>query len=283
MEINDAAQTLDILGHPGRLSVLRLLARRAPEGVRPSEMADALDLKPSTLSVYLGALERTGLIRSDRQGTSIFYSIHLAAMGALVDFLVADCCRGRPDLCAPKTLRALSSPQPGDTAMSQSAYNVLFICTGNSARSIFAEAALAKVGGDRFNAYSAGTNPYSEMNPFALELLERNGHDTSGLRSKNVSEFQGKDAPPLDFVFTVCDLAANEDCPPWPGQPVTAHWGLPDPVKVTGTDAEKSLAFAATYGQMLRRVQAFVSLPLEALDRLSLQTRLDDIGQMDDA
>jgi len=276
MELTEATSILTTLGHEGRLAVYRLLARRMPEGVRPGEIAGALGLKPNTLSVYLSALERAGLVGSERQGKAVFYSARMERMGRLVDFLVADCCRGRPDLCAVKT----ASVMKGERPMTDNPYNVLFICTGNSARSIFAEALLTREGGGRFNVYSAGTKPYSELNTFAVELLERNGHDVSGLRAKNVSEFQGEDAPKMDFVFTVCDAAANEECPPWPGQPITAHWGLPDPVKVEGTQAEKSLAFATAYGQMLRRVQAFAALPLEQLDRLSLQSRLDEIGRM---
>lgn len=278
MELLDATDTLTVLGHEGRLAAFRLLVRRAPEGVRPSEMAAALSMKPNTLSVYLSALERAGLVRSERNGKSVFYTAQMARMGALVDFLVADCCHGRPDICAPQAIKALSE----ERHMPSTAYNVLFICTGNSARSIFAEALLTAQGAGKFTAHSAGTKPYSELNPFAVELLMRNGHDTTGLRSKNVVEFQGPDAPKMDFVFTVCDAAANEECPPWPGQPVTAHWGLPDPVRVEGTDAEKSLAFATTYGQMLRRVQAFVALPFETLDKMSLQRQLDQIGRMDD-
>ncbi|WP_212524702.1 helix-turn-helix domain-containing protein [Actibacterium sp. MT2.3-13A] len=279
MELNDATTILSALAHEGRLSVFRLLARRAPEGVRPSEIATALGLKPNTLSVYLGALERAGLLNSERQGKSVFYSVHLARMGALVDFLAADCCRGRPDLCAPLTARALATT--GESAMPDRKFNVLFICSGNSARSIMAEALLASIGSAKFNAYSAGTKPFSELNPFAVEMLKRNDHDVSGLRAKTIAEFQRAGAPVMDFVFTVCDQAANEECPPWPGQPITGHWGLPDPVKVTGTDAEKALAFATTYAQMRRRVLAFAALPFDQLDRLALQAQVDAIGQID--
>ena len=167
--------------------------------------------------------------------------------------------------------------------MADPTYTVLFICTGNSARSIFAEALLRDEGEGRFTVYSAGTKAGTEINPFTLEVLKRNGHEVSDLRSKTVAEFQGDDAPKLDFVFTVCDRAANEDCPPWPGQPLTAHWGMPDPVKVTGTDAEKAYAFADTYAQMRRRIIAFAALPIESLNRISLQNRLDEIGQTEKA
>ena len=166
--------------------------------------------------------------------------------------------------------------------MRDAGYDVLFICWGNSARSIFAEALLRDLGQGKFQAHSAGTRPNTQLNPFALEVLKRNGHETGALRSKHVSEFQQPGAPVMDFVFTVCDTAASEECPPWPGQPITGHWGLPDPVKAQGTDAEKGLVFAQTYGALRRRVEAFVALPFEALDRMALQARVDRIGAMTD-
>ena len=279
MESSFGTDAFTALGHPGRLAVFRLLARRAPHGVRPGEIIGALGLKPSTLSVHLAMLERAGLIRARRDGKSIYYRIALDEVGALVDFLVNDCCRGRPELCVPLAARSLEPLVEGPDQMPDRVFNVLFICVGNSARSIVAEALLTEIGSGKFTAFSAGTKPYSEMNPFALEVLESNGHDVSVLRAKNVGEFQGADAPPLDFVFTLCDAAANEECPPWPGQPITAHWGMPDPVKATGTEAEKALAFKITYGVLRRRLSAFVALPIGTLDRISLQRRLDDIDE----
>lgn len=163
--------------------------------------------------------------------------------------------------------------------MTQNKYNVLFICTGNSARSIFAEAILHHEASDRFNAFSAGTKPYSELNPFAVEMLQSKGIDTSGLRAKNVSEFQQPSSPQMDFVFTVCDHAANEECPAWQGQPISAHWGLPDPVKAEGVEAEKRLAFQSTYGAMRNRILAFSALPISTLARASLQAEVDAIGK----
>lgn len=260
------------------MAVFRLLARRAPHGVRPAELIGALGIKPSTLSVYLAALDRAGLIAARRDGKSIYYSIALAEVGALVDFLVNDCCRGRPELCAPLAAHSLNRAVERGAPSPDRPFNVLFLCVGNSARSIMAEAILCEVGGDTFRAFSAGTRPYSEMNPMALEVLGRFGHDVSGLRAKNLTEFQAPDAPAIDFVFTLCDAAANEECPPWPGQPITAHWGMKDPVKATGTDAEKVLAFEETYGALRRRISVFVSLPFGTLDELSLQRRLDGIG-----
>jgi len=158
-------------------------------------------------------------------------------------------------------------------------FNVLFLCTGNSARSILAEAILNRAGEGRFAAFSAGSRPTGAANPLALDLLRREGFDTGFARSKSWDEFAGPDAPKMDFVFTVCDSAAAEECPYWPGQPMTAHWGLPDPAAVQGSAAQKALAFAETYRALTRRIGAFSALPLAALDRMSLQNRLREIGK----
>ena len=155
--------------------------------------------------------------------------------------------------------------------------NVLFLCTGNSARSILGEAIVSAQPG--FQGFSAGSQPTGQPNPYAIKLLESLGHDTSQLRSKSWDEFATPDAPKMDFIFTVCDSAAGETCPVWPGQPVSAHWGLPDPAAVTGSEAEIAAAFAATCRALTRRIEAFTALPLETLDALSLKAKLDDIGE----
>ncbi len=162
--------------------------------------------------------------------------------------------------------------------MADTPYNVLFLCTGNSARSIIAEAILDRLGANRFKAYSAGSMPTGKVNPHAWALLEQLHHPTEAMRSKSWDEFAGPDAPQLDFVFTVCDDAAGEVCPIWLGQPMTAHWGLPDPAAVKGSEAEIALAFADTYRMLGQRIGVFVNLPLGKLDRMSLKRRLDDIG-----
>lgn len=156
--------------------------------------------------------------------------------------------------------------------------NVLFLCTGNSARSILAESVLNRLGRGRFKGFSAGSQPKGTVHPYALDLLKAQNFPTASLRSKSWEEFAGHGAPALDFIFTVCDNAANEVCPVWPGQPMTAHWGLPDPAAVEGREAVKRQAFAACMVMLNRRIGIFVSLPLERLDRLSLKRRLDDIG-----
>lgn len=266
---------LTALGHPQRLAIFRLLMRRYPDAVPAGEIARVMAVPASTLSSYLAALCNAELVSQTREGTSLRYAIHLEEVRRTLDQLLLDCCRGRPDICSPLST-SLSTGRP---AMPDRRFNVLFICTGNSARSIFAESILRAEAGARFNAHSAGTRPYSELNPFAVELLAAHGHDVSRLRAKHVSEFQAPDAPPMDFVFTVCDQAANEECPSWEGQPISAHWGMPDPVKVTGTHAEKSLAFHQVYGTLRNRIDAFAALPLASLDRISLQSAVDGIGR----
>lgn len=162
-------------------------------------------------------------------------------------------------------------------------YNVLFLCTGNSARSIMAEAILNRAGQGNFRAFSAGSKPKGQVHPYTLDLLRKLNYDVSNVRSKSWLEFSQPDSPKLDFVFTVCDNAAGEACPYWPGQPMTAHWGVPDPAAATGTDAEVRFAFADTLRMLTNRINIFVSLPLAKLDHLSLQKHLDDIGKTKDA
>ena len=163
--------------------------------------------------------------------------------------------------------------------MDKPVFNVLFLCTGNSARSILAETLLTNLGKGRFRAFSAGSHPAGQVNPFALELLEKNHFDTSELRSKSWDEFAQPDAPHLDFVITVCDNAAGEVCPVWPGQPMTAHWGVPDPAAVDGTDEQKRRAFVDVMNQLQRRICMFVSLPFITLDGMKLQQAVRDIGK----
>jgi arsenate reductase len=165
--------------------------------------------------------------------------------------------------------------------MSERVYNVLFLCTGNTARSIMAEAILRQEGRGRFRAFSAGSQPKGVVNPFALKVLRSADYPTDGLRSKNWQEFATPDAPVMDFVFTVCDNAAGEACPIWPGQPMTAHWGIEDPAAVEGTDIEKETAFVTALRHLKNRISVFASLPLSSIDALSLGTRLREIGGLD--
>ncbi|MFW8634635.1 helix-turn-helix domain-containing protein [Cribrihabitans pelagius] len=271
LEITDK---LAALAHPKRLALFRLLMRRYPDSVPAGEIAAALGYKANTASAYLTVLKQAGLISQQRQGTSLFYGANLSGLRGMFDELLAGCCRNRPDVCAPASGEALPMPAAGRPL------NVLFTCTGNSARSLLAEAILNREGGGKFRAYSAGTRPSGGPHPEVIALLNANGYDTSPLSSKDLDRFAAGDAPKMDFIFTVCDAAANEECPAWPGQPMSAHWGLADPVRAEGTEAEQSLAFQQAYGLLLNRIRAFAALPFETLDRLSLQHRVDGIGQM---
>jgi protein-tyrosine-phosphatase len=163
--------------------------------------------------------------------------------------------------------------------MSERVYNVLFLCTHNSARSVIAECIMNRLGMGRFRGFSAGSAPRGSVHPYALDLLRHQNYDVSGLRSKSWDEFAGPDAPRMDFVFTVCDDAADEVCPVWPGQPMTAHWGLPDPSAAEGSEAEKRYAFADTHRMLYQRIGIFVNLPMASLDKLALQKQLDAIGR----
>jgi arsenate reductase (thioredoxin) len=167
--------------------------------------------------------------------------------------------------------------------MTDQVFNVLFLCTGNTARSILAEKLLAKLGGGKFRAFSAGSQPKGVVNPFALKVLDGFGCPTDGARSKSWDEFAGEGAPKMDFIFTVCDNAAGEACPFWPGHPATAHWGVEDPAAVEGSDFDKEAAFVAAFHQLSDRIAAFVALPLQSLDAPALSARLAEIGRMDGA
>jgi arsenate reductase (thioredoxin) len=166
--------------------------------------------------------------------------------------------------------------------MSEKQYNVLVLCTGNSARSILGEALFNSLGKGKFIAHSAGSKPVGRVNPFALELLQQQGHSIAGLRSKSWDEFASPGAPEIDFIFTVCDNAAGEACPIWPGKPATAHWGIPDPAGVEGGDEAKRATFKTAYNQLARRIQLFMNLPFESLDKLMLKQKLAEIGHIQD-
>lgn len=266
MEItpSDFFQTL---GHPQRIEVFRLLIRRYPDALPAGEIGAVLGLKPSTLSVYLKALMRAGLLQQNRRGTSLHYQARIETMQNALTFLMDDCCKGRADFCGPQ---ALSAPK--------ARFNVLFLCTGNAARSLMAESMLRHFAGERFAAYSAGTYPATAPNKRAIALLRGRGYDTSLLRSKSTDEYLASDAPQMDFVFTLCDHAANEDCSVWQGQPVSSHWGLPDPAEADGSQKEIAGAFETAFEKIHSRISTFVSLPLETLDRRSQQKALDSIA-----
>ncbi|MFZ2872038.1 MAG: metalloregulator ArsR/SmtB family transcription factor [Zavarzinia sp.] len=275
MDIEIAIAAFAALAQPTRLAVLRLLVRHEPAGMAAGDIARAMAAPHNTMSSHLAILARAGLVVAERQSRSIIYRARVDATRSLAAYLLEDCCAGQPGLCVPDPC----PPQPTETIMPDPVFNVLFLCTGNSARSIMAESILAHDGGGRFRAYSAGSTPRGEVHPLALKVLASYDYPTGGMRSKNWSEFAAPGAPVMDFVFTVCDNAAGETCPVWPGQPMTAHWGIEDPTVATGTDLQREAAFVAAFRYLRNRITAFTALPLASLDRMALGARLREIGR----
>ncbi len=268
----DAVRALAALAQSSRLQIFRGLVGAGPAGQTPGTLAASLGLSPTALSFHLKELHAAGLVSQERDGRHLIYRASFDSMNALLAYLTAHCCEGQAcDLQPIQPRRNLT--------MSKSSMNVLFICTANSARSIMAEALMNQLGGGRFHAYSAGSHPAGQVHPKALELLERNRFRTGDLRSKNWDEFAGPDAPAMDFVLTVCDKAAGEMCPVWPGQPMSAHWGVENPGTVVGTPEEVERAFTDAFLVLQRRISLFLNLPFEKLEKLSLQEELNKIGR----
>ena len=289
MELKDAVGALAALAHETRLAAFRLVIAAGPEGMPAGRIAELLGVRPSTLSFHLSELVVAGLLEAHRDRRQIFYAPDYVGTRRLMAFLTEDCCGGRPELClpaqtGPAAATAEAKPDQGDRAMTEKPrldrpYNVLFLCTGNSARSVMAEAAMGRHGAGRFVAYSAGSQPKGQVHPLTLELLSAFNYRTDGFRSKSWDAFARPDSPPLDFVFTVCDNAANEVCPVWPGQPMTAHWGVEDPAAFVGPHDKALKLFRRVYLELESRIKIFASLRLEGLDRLALQAHLHDIGK----
>jgi ArsR family transcriptional regulator, arsenate/arsenite/antimonite-responsive transcriptional repressor / arsenate reductase (thioredoxin) len=280
VEREQAILALAALAQSTRLEAFRLLAEHEPEGLPAGEVARRLAVPHNTMSTHLAVLARAGLVAPERQSRVINYRACLDGFRELTAYLINDCCGGRSEVCAPLIGKlAPSARQRRRSSMNEHAYNVLFLCTGNSARSILAESILNRYGQGRFKAYSAGSHPKGKVHPYAIDLLRNLHYNTEGLRSKSWDEFAAPGAPVMDFVFTVCDDAANETCPIWPGQPMTAHWGVSDPAAAEGTEAVKRAAFADACRMLTNRISIFTSLPLTSLDGLALQKRLDEIGQ----
>lgn len=286
MQKRSALTALGALSQESRLDVFRLLVQVGPDGLAARKIADHLGISPSALSFHLKELTQACLVNPRQAGRSIIYSANLDTMGGLVEYLSEDCCKGIP--CGPvgslwtnSAARAsalmTTSKRPGDD-MGDKIYNVLFLCTGNSARSIMAEALLNTMGRGRFHGYSAGSHPAGTVNPFAIEQIRGTGYPLSELRSKSWEEFSQPDAAHMDFVFTVCDNAAGEICPIWPGHPISAHWGIEDPAAVIGSEEQKRAVFNRIYRQMFTRMNLFTSLPLQMLEKNAIQAQLNGIG-----
>ena len=278
METEDAAFAFAALGQGTRLDLLRLLLDAGPNGAAAGEIAARLGVPSSTLSFHLRALEQAGLIAATRQGRSLIYAVQFARLRALLAFLAEACCGGEPDRCG-DLARMLDTITRENNPMPQPAFNVLFLCTHNSARSIMAEAILDRIGRPRFEGWSAGSDPRPEGPlPEVLTLLKTLGHDVSEFRSKSWNELSGPDAPEMDFVITLCDTIQGQVCPDFGTTTVTGAWPLPDPSKFSGSTAERATLLNEVYAGLRRRLEAFISLPVASLDRMALKARLDELA-----
>ena len=276
MESSEAAAAFAALSQETRLDLMRLLIAEGATGLPAGEIATRLAVPNSTLSFHLAALERAGLTLSTRQGRQIVHAARLIGLRQLLGFLTEACCAGHPELCG--DIARLFPPLPNEDKGMTPAFNVLFLCTHNSARSIMAEAILQKFGGGRFRAYSAGSDPIAAPLPEVLDRLRALGHDVTGLRSKSWNEFTGPTAPRMDFVITLCDTLDGQVCPDFGQLPVTGAWPLPDPAKFSGNAAERATLLNELYASLRRRIGIFIALPFASLDRIAIKARLDDLG-----
>ncbi|MFS8039358.1 metalloregulator ArsR/SmtB family transcription factor [Xanthobacter sp. AM11] len=280
LNADEATRIFDALSQVTRLETFRLLLRYVPYGLPAGDIARLLAVPHNTMSTHLAVLERAGLVSARREGRSILYAVTLSLAGPLFAQLMGDMGFA---VSQRRGTGALAFPQLRPAAANDRVYNVLLVCSANSARSLIAEALLNREGRGRFRAYSAGSRPKRKPHPLALDLMAALGYDTGPLASKSWDSFAGPDAPRMDFVITTCDAAAGEICPAFPGHPLQAHWGLPDPLAVKGTEAEQKAAFLATYRRLAGRISAFVNLPFEQLDLASLKERIGEIGKMEGA
>lgn len=276
MDEKQAAVAFTALSQETRVRLLRLLTAAGATGMRAGEIRDRLGVPASTLSFHLAALEQAGLIQSTRVGRTTIYAVRLVGLRSLLAFVTETCCDGRPELCGDiaRLLPAIEEEFP-----MTGSFNVLFLCTHNSARSIIAEAILNKIGNGRFRAYSAGSDPAPTPNPEVIENLRKLGHPVGLLRCKSWGEFRKPDAPRMDFVIALCDTTQGQKCPEFGDQVVTASWPLPDPAKFTGTGVERTVLLNQLYSMIRRRLEAFTSLPFGSLDRMALKARLDELGE----
>jgi protein-tyrosine-phosphatase/DNA-binding transcriptional ArsR family regulator len=278
MDENNAMEGLGSLAQPTRLATFRRLLAAHPGSLPAGELARACDAPHNTMSAHLGVLTRAGLVHAERDGRTVNYRADVKAFRGLITFLTRDCCNGRPDLCGDiARLVADNDDEPRERVMTPS-FNVLFLCTHNSARSIMAEALLQKVGKGRFNAYSAGSDPAQLPVKEVIERLKVLGHDVSGLRCKSWHEFTGPNAPRMDFVIALCDTPQGQVCPDFGEKFVTGAWPLPDPADFTGSDTERATLLNELYAMIRRRIEIFTSLPFASLDKMALKARLDEIG-----
>ena len=273
-----AIDRLASLAQPTRLATVRRLLAAYPGSLAAGELARACDAQHNTMSTHLGILIKAGLIQVERSGRTMNYRADVSAFRGLVTFLTRDCCNGRPELCGDiATLIPKDNEGPKERVMTPS-FNVLFLCTRNSARSIMAEALLEKIGKGRFNAYSAGSDPAPEPMPEVIDRLKHLGHDVSNLRSKSWNEFSGPNAPRMDFVIALCDTPHGQVCPDLGEKFANVAWPLPDPADFKGSHTEQVTLLNELYAMVRRRLEIFMSLPFASLDRMAIKKRLDEIG-----
>jgi protein-tyrosine-phosphatase/DNA-binding transcriptional ArsR family regulator len=281
MDETSAAQAFAALSQETRLAVLRLLLSAGPTGLPAGEIAERAGIPASTASFHLSALERSGLTQSTRQSRQIIHAVRVAALRELITFLTETCCSGHPELCGDLARPMPEIPKESGrmTPAFTPAFNVLFLCTRNSARSLMAEAILDKLGDGRFRAYSAGSDPAPQPMPEVIEKLQALGHDVSGLRCKSWNDFAHGKAPRMDFVIALCDTLRGQHCPDFGAHAITASWPLPGPAQFAGGTTERTLLLNELYAGLHRRIGIFTNLPIASLDRMSLRHRLDDLGE----
>lgn len=282
MTAEEAVAVFSALSQHTRLEVYRLLLRYQPFGLTAGDVSRLVAVPHNTLSTHLALLQKAGLVRSRRNGRSIIVAAVPERLAAAQAYLGQGLRPPAKTKASMKSQPIYPTKRPEDD-VSDKTYNVLVLCTGNSARSILAEAILNREGRGRFRAFSAGSQPKGKPNPVGIELLQSLGYDTSGFRSKSWTEFGEPGAPKMDFIITVCDSAAGESCPYWPGHPLVAHWGIPDPADVDGTPEQKRAAFQEAYRRLMSRVTALVNLPIEQMGLTELKAQLAEIGRMDGA
>lgn len=280
LESADAVALLGALAQPTRLEIFRLLMRYRPHGLAAGDIGRLLAVAHNTLSTHLGALEQVGLLASRREGRHIIFAARPDRADSLLGFLSEACCSQKPKRCVTDSA---SVPARREFTASNRPLRVLVVCTGNSARSIMAEAVLNREGLGRIEAWSAGSRPQEAPHPQALGLLEELGYDISAMRSKSWDEFLAPGAPKLDLVITVCDDAAEAACPTFPGVPMRVHWGLGDPAALSGAQAARRAGFLQSYRDLTARVTAFINLPFEEMTLRELEPVLTAIGRMDGA
>jgi arsenate reductase len=276
IETKRLSAMLTVAAQESRLRLLELIAAQKRDGMTAGSAATALGVPPSTLSFHFAALEQAGLLASTREGRHVRYHVDEVGIRVLVEGLAATCYAGQSDV-----VRAVQKVLPVIRERSRQmepSFNVLFLCTRNSARSIMAEAILEKVGGDKFRAYSAGSDPARAPMAEVLDRLQQLGHDVSELRSKSWEEFTGSSAPRMDFVLTLCDPGDGEACPDLGSRPITAVWPFPDPAKFKGSAVERTALLNELYGMIRRRLEAFINLPFGTLDRMAIKKRLDELA-----